>query len=138
MAERVAQKWTQRAGLDAVITSAGTSTEELGNPIDPRAQRTLSSAGYDGSRHRAHQITAAEVREADLVIAMEELHRAKLRRLVPDADNLHLLTDFDPGAEPGSGVPDPWYGSAVGFQDTLASIEAAMPGILDAIRQRRS
>ncbi len=136
MAERVARGWAERAGLDGVrFTSAGTSTEELGEPIDARARRVLARAGYSSGGHRAHQITAAEIRDADLVVAMEGLHLSRMRRLVPDADNLALLTDFDPDAEPGSGVPDPWYGSADGFNGTLASIEAAMPGVLDRVRE---
>ena len=42
------------------------------------------------------------------------------------ADNLALLTDFDPEAVPGSEVPDPWYGSASGFEGTLAAVEAGL------------
>ena len=53
-----------------------------------------------------------------------------MRRLAPDAANLALLTDFDPDAAPGSGIDDPWYGDAAGFDDTLAAVEAAMPGVL--------
>ena len=136
MAERVARGWAQREGLEGVrFTSAGTSSEELGEPIDSRAQRVLAAAGYSTGGHRAHQITAAEIRDADLVIAMEDLHLSRMRRLVPDADNLALLTDFDPDAAPGSGVPDPWYGSADGFRGTLAAVEAAMPGVLERVRE---
>ncbi len=136
MAERVAQSWADRQGVEGVrFTSAGTSSEELGEPIDRRAQRVLAEAGYATSGHHAHQITAAEIRAADLVIAMEDLHLSQVRRLVPDADNLALLTDFDPDADPGSGVPDPWYGSASGFDGTLASIESAMPGVFDRVRE---
>ena len=136
MAERVAQRQASAAGLDGVrFTSAGTSSEELGEPIDRRAQRVLAHAGYASGGHRAHQLSADEIRSADLVIAMEELHLSRIRRLVPDADNLALLTDFDPDALPGSGVPDPWYGSAAGFDDTLAAIEAAMPGVLARVRE---
>lgn len=136
MAERVAQGWAQREGLDGVrFSSAGTSSEELGEPIDARAQRVLAEAGYSIGGHRAHQISAGEIRGADLVIAMEDLHLARIRRLVPDVHNLALLTDFDPDAEPGAGVPDPWYGSADGFRGTLAAIEAAMPGVLERARE---
>jgi len=46
-----------------------------------------------------------------------------------------LVTDFDPDAAPGSGIDDPWYGDAEGFNDTLASIEAAMPGIIARVRE---
>ena len=50
---------------------------------------------------------------------MEDIHVTKMAGLAPEADNVALLTDFDPNAEPGSGVPDPWYGSASGFDETL-------------------
>ena len=46
-----------------------------------------------------------------------------------------MLTDFDPEAVPGSEVPDPWYGSASGFEGTLAAVEAAMPGVLRRVRE---
>lgn len=135
MAEVVARRWAARSGVDAVFTSAGVSSEEEGNPMDPRAVAVLRRAGYPLGEHAAHRITAAEVREAALVVAMEDIHLDRMRRLVPDATNLRLLTDFDPTAEPGSGVPDPWYGSAAGFADTLSSIEAAMPELLDQVRE---
>ena len=135
MAERVARGWALREGLHAVeIVSAGVSSEELGHPIDHRAARVLRDAGYDVDGHRARRITAADIRAADLVIAMEQLHLSRLRQLVPEADNLHLLTDFDPDAVPGSGVDDPWYGPPQGFRDTLAAIEAAMPGVFARLR----
>ncbi len=136
MAERVAQGWAEREGLDGVVfTSSGVSSEEHGNPIDPRAQRVLARHGYRTGGHRAHRITAPEIEAADLVIAMETSHLSRLQRLAPQADNLALLTDFDPDAPPGSGVPDPWYGAASGFDDTLAAIEAAMPGVLARVRE---
>jgi protein-tyrosine phosphatase len=46
-----------------------------------------------------------------------------------------LLTKFHPTAAPGSGVPDPWFGSDADFYDTLTAIEGAMPGLLDRIRE---
>lgn len=135
MAERVAQAWAARDGLGGVrITSAGVSAEETGNPIDPRAQRTLRAHGYEASGHRAHRITAHEIRDADLVIAAEQSHIARLRGFAPDADKFVLLTDFIPDAPPGSGVPDPWYGDQEGFEDTLDAIEAAMPGVLARLK----
>jgi protein-tyrosine phosphatase len=83
----------------------------------------------------AHQITREEIEQSDLVVAMEDIHVTRMMGLAPEARNVSLLTDFDPDAEPGSGVPDPWYGTADGFYDTLAAVEAAMPGVLDRIRE---
>ncbi|MCL1923753.1 MAG: low molecular weight phosphotyrosine protein phosphatase [Propionibacteriaceae bacterium] len=139
MAERIAKKKAAEAGMTGVrYTSAATSTDELGNPMDSRAAEELESYGYRSANHRAHQITADEVREADLVVCMEDIHIEKIRRLVPDADNLVLLTDFDPQANPGSGIDDPWYGGASGFTSTRLAIEAAMDGLLDWVRENQS
>jgi protein-tyrosine phosphatase len=141
IAERVAEKQAAGRGIDGVrFSSAATSTEELGEPMDPRAAAVLRRHGYRDGDHVAHQITADELDEADLVIAMETLHIDRMRRLGDvDAalaeDRIALLTDFDPDAEPGSGVPDPWYGGPEGFDGTLAAVEAAIPGVLGRVRQ---
>lgn len=133
MAERVAERAAAEDGLDGVrFTSAATSTEELGEPMDPRAAAVLRRHGYRSTDHAAHQISRQELAGADLVVAMEPLHVNRMRRL-GDVSGVRLLTDFDPDAEPG--VPDPWYGEADGFEDTLAAIEAAMPGVLDEVRR---
>ncbi len=139
MAERIAERMAADEGVTGVrFTSAATSAEELGAPIDPRAVRVLERNGYRSDLHQAHRITAEEIAEADLVVAMEDIHVSKMAGLAPEASNVALLTDFDPDADPGSGVPDPWYGSASGFEETLAAIEAAMPGVLDRIRELQS
>ena len=136
MAERVAEAMAEQERLSGVeFTSAATSTEELGEPMDSRADSVLRRHGYRASGHQAHQITAEEIRSADLVVAMEDIHVTKMLGLDPRAENITLLTDFDPDAEPGSGVPDPWYGSEAGFERTLQTIEAAMPGVLDRVRE---
>ena len=138
MAERVAQAWAEREGLSGVrFTSAGVSAEEQGNPIDRRAQRVLAERGYTSAGHRARRVTASGIADADLVVGLEQLHLDRLRVVAPDADHLVLLTDFDPDAAPGSGVDDPWYGGPEGFYDTLASLEAAMPALMDWIRAHR-
>lgn len=137
MAERVAEKYAADAGLDDVtFTSAAVSSEELGNPMDPRARQWLGDHGYRAADHRAHRIDAAEIDANDLVIAMEPLHVERMQAMHPaHPERIRLLTDFDPDAEPGSGVPDPWYGDAEGFGDTLRALEAAMPGILAEVRR---
>ncbi|MGI3780531.1 MAG: low molecular weight protein-tyrosine-phosphatase [Janthinobacterium lividum] len=136
IAERVAERAAAEAGLTGVeFTSAATSREEIGAPIDPRARRVLTEHGYRAEGHSAHQITSAEIADADLVVAAEPLHVDRMLRIAPSADNLSLLSDYDPAAQPGSGLPDPWYGGAEGFEETLAAVEAAMPGVLDQVRR---
>jgi protein-tyrosine phosphatase len=136
IAERVAQFAAERAGLSNVeFTSAATSSEELGAPMDERAASVLRGRGYTYDGHVAHRIDADELAGADLVIAMEDIHVERLRRLAPNAENVHLLSEFDPDSEPGAGLLDPWYGPDSGFDDTLSAVEAAIPGVLDRVRE---
>jgi protein-tyrosine phosphatase len=136
IAERVAEKMAADQGLTGVqFTSAATSTEELGAPMDRRAAAVLRERGYRSGDHVAHQIDATEIAAADLVVAMEDIHVRKMLAMDPGAENLSLLTEYDPTASPGSGVPDPWYGTQAGFYDTLAAVEAAVPGVLDEVRR---
>ena len=136
MAERVAERQAADVGLTGVVfTSAGTSAEEWDEPMDSRARSVLTAHGYRSGEHRAHRVTRAEIEGADLVIAMEDIHLRQMTALAPGAVNIRLLTDFDPSAAPGSGVPDPWYGTAAGFEDTLKTIEGAIPGVLDRVRE---
>lgn len=132
MAERVAEKLAVDRGIDDLrFASAATSREELGAPIDPRAVAVMERHGYRTGGHSAHQITRGEIEAAEIVLAMEDIHVRKMLAIAPGATNLRLLTDFDPTAEPGSGIDDPWYGPGSGFERTLASVEGAIPGLLD-------
>jgi protein-tyrosine phosphatase len=136
MAAAVARAKAFHEGLSKVtFTSAGVSNEEAGHPMDRRAVATLTNAGYQPGPHTAHQVNAAEIDRADLVIGMEELHLAKLRALVPHANHLYLLTDFDPDALPGSEIDDPWYGDSSDFVVALHQIEAAMPELMKRARE---
>ena len=136
-----------------VVTSAGVSDEERGNPIDSRARRVLAEAGYgtgadDVSRatdiaitsHTAHRITDAEIAEADLLLAMTDSHWNVLQRraaaLEVDPSRIRMYRELDPASaqqaeavvEGGSSrsvlnVPDPWYGTMADFVDTLEVVE---------------
>jgi protein-tyrosine phosphatase len=136
MAERVAERAAADAGMtDVEFTSAGTISEEYDDPMDHRAAAVLEKHGYRHADHRARRISEVRLETADLVVAMEDSHVSSVLALATDPGKVSLLTDFDPAAEPGSGVPDPWFGSDAGFDDTLTAIEAAMPGLLERIRQ---
>ena len=136
IAERVAERAAAEAGMtDVEFSSAGTISEKYDDPMDRRAAAVLKQHGYRYTDHKARRITEIEIESADLVVAMEDVHLRRVLELAPDGSRVSLLTEFDPTAVPGSGVPDPWFGSDSGFRDTLTAIEAAMPGLLDRIRE---
>ena len=146
-----------------VVTSAGVSDEERGNPIDSRARRVLAEAGYgtgadDVSRatdiviasHSAHRITDAEIAEADLLLAMTDSHWNVLQRraaaLEVDPSRIRMYRELDPTAarqaeavvtgrasRSALNVPDPWYGTMADFVDTLEVVERVSDELVDEL-----
>ena len=117
------------------VTSSGTGGWHVGDPADSRALEELAANGYDGSAHRAQQF-GAEQQAADLIIALDSRHVSELvARGVPE-DRVRLLRSFDPEAEDGAGVADPYYGGPEGFVTVREQIEAAADGIIAWVREQ--
>lgn len=125
----------EQAGLrDVAVTSAGIGGWHAGEPMDPRARRTLADHGYP-TAHTAAQVDASHL-GADLLVAMDDGHRAALLRRVEDPERVRLMRSFDPAAGGDLDVPDPYYGDDEGFDEVLAMVEAASPGLLTWVRER--
>jgi protein-tyrosine phosphatase len=150
MAEVVLRDRFETAGLgdEVEVDSSGISDEEDGNPLDPRAADVLRGAGYPVPRHRAHQVTRAEIGARDLLLAMTARHARYLRTQAPDTETaarVRMWRSFDPSAPAVSGpdavadegeldVEDPWYGDRTDFETTLEQVEAAADGIVEYVR----
>lgn len=146
MAEVVLRARLAEAGLADVVEvdSSGTSDEEHGRPIDPRARRVLAAHGYEVPQHRARRVDAVDLAARDLVLPMTASHAAALRRLargdVGLTERIRMFRSFDPAAPSGGpehllDVDDPWYGEESGFETTLAEVEAAVDGIVAHVRE---
>ena len=103
MAEFVMKDLVKKAGLEHRfhIASAAVSTEELGNPVYPPAQRELASHGIGCDGHAAHQITQKEYEQYDRVYYMDRSNARYLQRLLKDTDKCFPLLSHD--------VADPWF-----------------------------
>lgn len=141
MAEYLLREAFDDAGLgDAVeVSSAGTSAEELGNPIDPRTADALERHGHADlgwEEHRARRFDGSWFADLDLVLAADAWHERTLHRLAPtdaDRDKVAMLRSFDADAD-DLGMDDPWYGGRAGFDRTHDEIVGAVPGIVDHVR----
>lgn len=85
----------ESAGLGALV----------GRPMDPIALQLLAENGIDGSEHRARQLTADMLREADLVLATERSQISVVTRVAPEASGKVFLLDK---WQHGSDIPDPY------------------------------
>ena len=78
MAGRVAEA----LGLPVSVTTAGTHVVE-NQPMSRRTRAALDTIGVDPGHHQSHQLTAADVDRAALIVAMEGEHVRYVRRLHP-------------------------------------------------------
>ncbi len=111
------------------VASSGTGGWHVGNPMDERAAATLTSAGYDPTRHRARQFDATWPGTYDLVLVMDQNNLADVGGRTPRTG---LFRDLDP-VDPGGEVPDPYYGGADGFEEVLAMVERTSDAIVRAL-----
>jgi protein-tyrosine phosphatase len=140
--ESVLRSRLREAGLDdrVAVDSAGTGDWHVGDEADSRTVRVLAAHGY-ASRHIARQFQPADFARHDLLLALDRGHLRTLKRWKAqwEADpkagpELRLLREFDPAATPDRwDVPDPYYGSLAGFEECLAMVQDAMPGLLSHI-----
>lgn len=90
------------------ISSAATSTEEIGNPIYPPVRKILDSRGIDYSGKTAIQVTKNDYLKYDFLICMDSLNLRNLSRIIgEDIENkVYRLLDFTNSPKD---VADPWY-----------------------------
>jgi protein-tyrosine phosphatase len=131
IADVVLNAQLEEAGLtdEIEVTSCGTGTWHIGEPMDSRAAAVLTGSGYDASRHRARHF-GADWHDHDLILVMDHANLADvLAELPPDRhDRVRLFRSHDPeisATDPDDvpDVPDPYYGGPEGFDDVLAIVE---------------
>jgi len=138
-AEGVFRHKAAQRGLEVVADSAGVSSEEAGNPPDPRAVDLAARRGYRLPARRARRIRPEDFQRFDLVLGMTRRHLDALERARPaDAGAaVDLLMRFAKGRQPQE-VPDPWYGATADFERALDMIELGVEGLLDHLEAARS
>lgn len=143
MADVVLQHRLAEAGLDdrVRVASSGTGDWHIGHPMDRRAAATLTTAGYDATRHRAQQFGRSWLDEHDLVLAMDAQNLSDVLAGAgpdngphhgPHEERVRLYRDFDP-REPGGDVPDPYYGGDSGFEEVLDMVERTSTALVAAL-----
>lgn len=119
------------------VTSAGTSAEHEGEGMHPESAALLARRGLRTS-HRARRLSPAVAAQQDLILAADRWNLRDGRALVAAATShaeIRLLRDFDPEAV-GRDLDDPWGQPPRAYEQTAAAVEAAIPGILGALRAR--
>jgi len=102
----------------SAASSAGTQASE-GAPLSGGAAAMFVKRGLGPVAHRARRVDAAMLKEADVVYALESLHRDFLKRLFPDfAAKILVLSQAD--------IKDPVGGGAPEYEACADAIERAL------------
>ena len=133
------RKMVEEVRLDHCIAvdSAGTAGYHEGELSDPRSRSAGRQRGYD-LNGRARQFTREDFANFDYILAMDQENLRALQTLAPNAAakaKVRLLRSFDPSAELGAEVPDPYYGGSDGFNLVIDICERACRGLLDHLKR---
>lgn len=149
MAEYVMRHLVAERGLAGriVADSAGTSTEEAGNPVHPGTQRVLAKHGIPCGNHHARQMVRADYDRYDLIVGMDEgnlegiyrillgrspwgwgsLDEGEVARADPEG-KVRLLLDW---SQRPRAIADPWY--THDFETTYVDVREGCETLLDAL-----
>lgn len=135
MAEFIFKDIVRRAGLadKFEISSAATSTEEIGNPVHPGTRNILDALGIDSSGKRAVQIRKSDYDYYDYLIGMDSWNiRNMLQIFGKDRENkVYKLMDFTGRPED---VADPWYTG--NFDATYRDISEGCEGLFERLTKK--
>ena len=111
------------------ISSAATSTEEIGNGLYPPARAELIRRHVPLLPHTARQMTEKDAEEYDLLICMDRYNLANMKRLCRNryTEKMHLLSEWSDGEE----IADPWYSDR--FDIAYEQIQRGCEGLLEQL-----
>lgn len=134
LAEFVMKDLVNKNGLtdSFYISSAATSSEEIGNPIYPPIKDIMRRHGIPFGEHCATKLRADDYEKYDLFILMDSNNLRNIKRIFPDdpQNKIHLLLEFD-GQQ--RDVLDPWYYG--NFEDTFNDIKSGCTALLKQLTE---
>lgn len=130
MAEAIFNALASDAGVPYEARSAGTAAL-AGEPMTPHAREVLEEVGVYPGEHRARQVDAAMLEEADLVLTMTPQQAASLRRVsAVDPGRINTLLNYAYAAPETEGISDPYGQPISAFR---ASVRRIIEGVDRAV-----
>ena len=118
------------------VDSAGTHAYHVGEPPDPRSVAAAELRGVDLTALRARAVSNIDFEYYNLLLAMDEANLDIMMRLCP-SQHQHKVRLFLDAVEPGSEMPDPYYGGSGGFELVLDLAEQGCAQLIAGIRETK-
>jgi len=136
MAEFIMKELVKKRGLEDEfeISSAATSSEELGNAVYPPVQALLRKRGISCDGKFAVKICAADYDKYDYIIGMDSSNMRNMQRIFGGdrEGKLYKLMSFT-GSD--RDVADPWYTRA--FSDTENDVYNGCTALLNYLTDNK-
>lgn len=119
-----------------VVKSAGISAPE-GAPPTKETIEVMWKLGIDVAEHKAHRVTDDEIKEADLILVMDKLHKEEIINRVPASrEKVFLLKEYNnPNPSEELEISDPIGRPIDVYQDVLIDIQEALKNVISSLEQ---
>ena len=134
MAEFLLKDMIKKEGLADrfVIASAGTSREEIGNPVHQGTRKKLAQDHISAAGKYAVQLTKEDYTTYDYLLCMDQWNINNVKRIIghDPKHKVHLLLEY---AGVKRDIADPWYTGNFDetYDDVLEGCEAFLTFLLE-------
>jgi len=134
MAEGFLKKaWKEKKKREIKIHSAGTSTLPGLKPTE-FAVKVMKEYDIDISKHLSTPLTEKTIKEADLILTMENRHKEKICEICPSArEKVFLLKEF--GLRKEEEIFDPMGGSLESYRKCALEIKKGVEGVMKKLKE---
>ena len=128
LAHGIAQNYIKKYDLDIVVDSCGTSNYHIGETPCKNSQKVAKLHGIDISHQKARQLTEADLKKFDCIIALDESNYQDILTKGCDKEKLFKLGFFGYNNQD---VPDPYFFDGFdGFEQVFDMIEKCIKNLL--------
>jgi len=125
-AEALSNVLIGKMGAHIAVISRAVDMDPFDVHPEANAAKLLKDRGIDISGHLAAQITANDVRHADVLLTMTEKHKARLIEAFPDAKaKAFTLAEYATGTT--ADVPDAWGKPMEVYVAMIAQLDSYLP-----------
>ena len=133
IAEGVLKHKAKEHGLDWIVESAGTNSYHTGQEPHRHSQKVCLQNGIDISAQRARKFKPEDFELYDKIYVMaedvyEDVIEIAGHKIDPEKLD-YFLNELDGGQN--QSVPDPWYGTEVGYAPVYDMIEKTCEAIIN-------